>query len=347
MDLARGLAVIGMLAAHLLDLEPFDWSRPSTWADVAGGRSSILFAVLAGVSIALVSGGARPVPPAARRLVRQRLAVRAVLLWLLGIGLVITGVPVFVILPAYGILFLLTLPLLGMSARALGALAVGLALVMPWVQPVLDGLALWRGVPGVVVETAIGWHYPFPVWSAFIVAGLAIGRLDLRAARVQAALLVGGAGAAVVGYGAAAVVRVPAGDGFSAAVWSVQAHSGGLPEVVGSGGFAVATLGVCLLLCRTPLTWVLLPLRAVGSMPLTAYTGQLVVWAVAAGVMLGDVGDLAGFRAAGAFWPMTIGTVVGCTAWALLLGRGPLERVFALVVRLVVPAGPGEAGGVA
>ena len=47
-DLARGLAVIGMLAAHLLTIDAFDAGRPETWIDIANGRSSILFATLAG-----------------------------------------------------------------------------------------------------------------------------------------------------------------------------------------------------------------------------------------------------------------------------------------------------------
>ena len=54
-DLARGLAVIGMLAAHLLTIEePFDLTRPQTWLDIVNGRSSILFAVLAATYSSLV-----------------------------------------------------------------------------------------------------------------------------------------------------------------------------------------------------------------------------------------------------------------------------------------------------
>ena len=40
------------------------------------------------------------------------------------------------------------------------------------------------------------------------------------------------------------------------AVWTGGAHSGGILEVVGSGGFARATLGICLLLCRTFAVWI-------------------------------------------------------------------------------------------
>lgn len=63
-DLARGLAVLGMFAAHLLWItDPFDWGTPGTWIALVDGRSSILFATLAGVSIGLVTGGRVPLPP--------------------------------------------------------------------------------------------------------------------------------------------------------------------------------------------------------------------------------------------------------------------------------------------
>lgn len=81
--------------------------------------------------------------------------------------------------------------------------------------------------------------------------------------------------------------------------------------------------------------WIALPLRAVGAMPLTAYAGQLVVWAAIADATLGTAGDLAGFRALSPFWPFTLGTIVFCTAWALLVGRGPLEWVVDRLSRLV------------
>ena len=67
-DLARGLAVIGMIAAHVLWIEDFDFADAATWVAVVDGRSSILFATLAGVSIGLVTGaaGRSPRPRCAR-----------------------------------------------------------------------------------------------------------------------------------------------------------------------------------------------------------------------------------------------------------------------------------------
>lgn len=335
-DLARAFAVLGMFAAHMLTLDEFSWGDPATWADVANGRSSILFAVLAGVSIALVSGGPRPLSGAPLALVRRRLAVRAGVLWLIGLALIVTGVPLLIILPAYALLFLLALPLLRLRARTLWALAGGLALVMPWVQPALDALPLWEGVAGEMLGLALGWGYPFPLWAAFLVAGLAAGRSDLRRTRTQVLLAVGGAAAAVVAYAVDAATRAP-GDGYLGAVWTAEAHSGGILEVIGSGGFALAAVGVCLLVCRTPLTWVLLPLRAVGTMPLTAYVGQVFAWAILAAATIGDVSDLGRFRDLAPFWPFALTTIVACTTWALLLGRGPMERLVAAAARLVVP----------
>ena len=117
-DLARGLAIIGMFTAHLIT-RPALQADPATWIAIVDGRSSILFATLAGVSIGLVTGGATVLEAPALRVARQRLAVRGCLLWLLGIALIATGVPVMVILPAYGILFLLAVPFTRLGARPL------------------------------------------------------------------------------------------------------------------------------------------------------------------------------------------------------------------------------------
>ena len=59
LDLARGLAVLGMIGAHLDLTENLSWS-PSSWQALVYGRPAALFGVLAGVSIALLSGGTRP-----------------------------------------------------------------------------------------------------------------------------------------------------------------------------------------------------------------------------------------------------------------------------------------------
>lgn len=350
-DLARGLAVLGMLAAHLLTLPEWIPEQPDTWLGIVHGRSSILFATLAGVSIGLVSGGRTPVAGNALRVARRRLALRAAVLWMLGLALVATGVPVYVILPAYAVLFLLALPFLPLRARALLPVAAALALVMPVAWAMVARLPLWGSAGGEMLETALGLWYPFPVWIAYVLTGLGIARLGLERMRVQALLVGIGCALAALGYGMDALVRgirppvaVAADDASGGAweavvpdVWTAAAHSNGILGAVGSGGFAVAVIGVCLLICRTPARWVALPLRAVGSMPLSAYAGQLVAWAVWAAIVLGDTGDLEDFRALDPFPAFALVTIVACTAWALLIGRGPLEAGMDRLARVVVP----------
>ncbi|ALJ20983.1 heparan-alpha-glucosaminide N-acetyltransferase domain-containing protein [Microbacterium sp. No. 7] len=339
-DLARGLAVIGMLAAHLLadaEASPLQLVPGESFAD---GRSSILFATLAGVSIGLVTGGAAPFGRDALGRARRRLSARAVLLMAIGLLLIATGVPVYVILPAYAILFLLALPFAGIGARGLFAVAAAIGLVMPFVQPLLDGLPVWDEPYGPDLALVLGWHYPFPVWLAFVLAGMGVARIDLRRASTAWRLVAVGGALALAGYGLHRLSGAGDGTDDGVVVWTARAHSSGLLEVIGSGGFALAAIGACVLACRGPVALVVLPLRAVGAMPLTAYVAQLVVWALWSQEALGTTGDLAGFRALDPFWPITLGILLGCTAWALLVGRGPLEALTASVARIAAPPHP-------
>jgi hypothetical protein len=64
-DAARGVALVGMIAVHTYP-EAWPNGTQSIAQMVAGGRTSALFALLAGVGIALMSGGQRPVRGRAR-----------------------------------------------------------------------------------------------------------------------------------------------------------------------------------------------------------------------------------------------------------------------------------------
>jgi uncharacterized membrane protein len=205
-DVARALALLGMMATHLL---PGLVGTHVPWAQqVAGGRASALFAVLAGVSVALVSGRSRPVHGRARYAVSVRLVVRSVIIGALGItlGLVPTGIAV--ILAYYAVLFLLGLPFLGLRAPALALLA-GL-----WAAagPVLSQLLRPRlpehmvGSPSpeslasplqLLDELLFVGYYPAFVWLAYLLAGMAIGRSDLLHKGTARALLAGGVSLAV------------------------------------------------------------------------------------------------------------------------------------------------------
>lgn len=104
---------------------------------------------------------------------------------------------------------------------------------------------------------------------------------------------------------------------------AVYEHSGGIFDIFGTGGFALAVIGACLLLAR-PLRWLLVPIAAAGSMPLTMYVVHIVVYLVLAGKPLSQ------FPGGFAAWAwVSAGLVAGATVWAFTLGRGPLERLVA------------------
>lgn len=203
-DVARALALLGMMATHIL---PGRIGLDVPWPQqLAGGRASALFAVLAGVSMALVSGRQRPVRGRERYAVSARLAVRALLIGALGLLLGVVPSGIAVILTYYAVLFLLGLPFLGLRAGALAVLAAAWALCMPFVAQALRPL-LPPHQPGsprpssllhpvqLASELLVTGYYPALVWLAYLFAGMAIGRLALSRRIVAAGLL--GAGVAL------------------------------------------------------------------------------------------------------------------------------------------------------
>ena len=392
-DIARGLAVLGMFGAHLGVSEAFDWGTPSTWQDLVNGRSSILFAILAGVSIALISGRRVPLDGIELLQARTRIFTRAVLIFAIGGVLEFLGTGVAVILPMYALLFVLALPFLRWKSWQLFALAGALALTMPFLQRILSLFTGELSGTSAFMDLLVSGVYPGMIWIVFVLTGLGIGRLDLASTRVRAILAGAGIVLAVVGYGIGAVgdallpttpsssssssssyedyeEGVPAedldfdglvcddyGDGslycyppglfdgedgtpsdvpqdefditdLGAAVGgllSASAHSGSTTEVMGSTGFALCVIAICLFAAGwRPSRWALYPIAAIGSMALTAYSVH--VFAIS---FLGE----AAYENNPMFLVFVVAALVLCSAWAVLIGRGPFERFLAYVSR--------------
>ncbi|WP_307781913.1 hypothetical protein [Streptomyces sp. MBT65] len=144
-----------------------------------------------------------------------RIVIRALVLMALGYALTALHTGVDVILSFYGLLFLLVLPLRRLSARTLAVIAAGGALVMPqvlylirqpieagdWADTVIAGdqLAWITGTDG-FMELLFTGEYPVLTWMSFMVAGMAVARLDLTRARTLAQLSCLGAALALLGY---------------------------------------------------------------------------------------------------------------------------------------------------
>jgi uncharacterized membrane protein YeiB len=194
-DLARSLALLGMVAVHvpIADYVTGDGSGAPGWLGylfgLAGGRASVLFFVLAGISATML---ARSLP----REQWNRAFLRR------GAFLVIGGALFTMywwpdsILQNYGVVFLITPLLLRVRSRTLLGLAAmsltsgPLLVQFGWPTELADGLPFGRWIYTGLVEPLNGGLYPLTVWICFFLAGLVLGRLDLRDRRLATRLAV-------------------------------------------------------------------------------------------------------------------------------------------------------------
>lgn len=319
-DVTRGLAVLGMFAAHVGAAGPQPWSGTGL-LHLADGRSAATFAFLAGVSAALLSGGR--VPPSGREMTwaRVRVLARAVLLVPLGALLVLLPAPVAIILPGYAVMFALVALTLSWPRWALVLGAVVLAAVGPvlvqWAAPVVGSEP---PVPWDPVGLLVGDYYPAVVWTAYLLVGLAVGRCDLRTTTTAVRLVAVGIPCALLGYGVPTLLTTrievsPTARGLL----DVTPHADTGPEVLGNVGVTLVVLGLALLAGRA-VPRLLAPLAATGALALTVYTAQVVVIAVLGPAVVHDADNDVLVR-------FVVATLVLTTLWRVTLGRGPLERV--------------------
>ncbi|NLS10945.1 DUF1624 domain-containing protein [Nesterenkonia sp. MY13] len=220
-DAARGVALIGMMLVHVLTTTDDATGEPTWVGMIFSGRSAALFAVLAGVGIALLTGGSDPDRSNAEvSRDRKGLAIRAGLVVLIGLSAALLDAGVAVILVHYGLMFLLALPFLRLGAKSLFGLTAAWTALMPvvfwfaqnrlrdhegalpadqrlWSSPALTDLAR----PQLLLQDLLlTGYYPLLLWPAFVFFGMAIGRLPLKRGITAQWLLLLGAGLAAGTY---------------------------------------------------------------------------------------------------------------------------------------------------
>ncbi|MDH6464078.1 putative membrane protein [Micromonospora sp. A200] len=216
-DAARGVALFGMIAVHSLYVS--DAAGRPTWTfTIFGGRAAALFAVLAGVGIAFITG---------RRRVRRTdglgpiagLVVRALVIGAIGLALGYTDASLaLVVLPAYAVMFLMAIPLVflptwlvaftGLTVAA-GTLALRQILLPQLPEPTYQNPAFAHLVDhpsALLIELSVTGVYPAVAWLAYLCAGLVIGRLNLTRIRVVLSLLLTGVTFAVAAPVASSVL---------------------------------------------------------------------------------------------------------------------------------------------
>uniref|UniRef100_UPI00117B21E4 DUF418 domain-containing protein n=1 Tax=Lentzea kentuckyensis TaxID=360086 RepID=UPI00117B21E4 len=299
-----------------------------------------------------------------------RIAIRAVILLALGtvMAMAYGGV---VILAFYGLYFLLALPLVRLSAKTLAIIAASLAVVMP---PLAYGLRSLLSEPATaalkaydpldrvggvgVLDLLLTGFYPAITWMAFVIAGMALGRLDLTSATVRKRLAVFGPALIVFAYGTswllsmmfdgvreAAEMQSAMGPGsgskdlgamgdtmppsMSGSAWSLLTsgpHSGMTFDIIGCVGVAITVIVLAMTaIDRLPLLRRLAaPMIAVGTMSLTAYVGHFVLSSQMSGasgaVDPSGMGVTAGSKSQASWLPVLM-FVFGAMVFAFIWSR--------------------------
>ncbi len=357
LDAARGLVLIGLVSGPML---PGDDGLPGpAWSSLLHpGPAAALVALLAGVGLALGSGGR--FPHAGRWLAADRVgaAVRAVLVAGLGLGvgaLLPEDVPAGDVLVYYGLLCLLAIPFLHLSATALFAGAAVCWVVAPLPVQALTALlpadtssgsafaGVADGPAGTFAQLLLTGTYPALPHLTCLLVGLGLGRVRLRDRGIQVRLLAVGAGVVLVDRTTAFLLHAAGGYGQGPAtrgmgedplgrmpMWPLVAwptdsvwwpavatsHAGPLWAIVPGLGVGLLVLGGCLLISRTSGAW-LPALAAMGAVGLTLYTAHLVALSFEA---RDDQSSL---------WYLVhlVVTALVALRWHRARGRGPLEQV--------------------
>jgi hypothetical protein len=346
LDAARGLALIGLMAVQILPGHHAVTPAPAWPHLLLSQTSAALFILLAGAGLALGSGGR--FPHRGRWLAADRvgLAVRALLLAVVGLGigaLMPEDAPADNLLICCGVLLVLAIPFLRLSATALFVCAAVLWIVGPLlVQGVTDVLPTpasahpaFADMPaepgGTVSRLLVTGTYPALPYLSCLLAGLGVGRMNLRDTGIQVRLLATGAGLVVLARTADPFFphafgghdRVSATGGTCADELAEVLVRGpdpwpteGVWAIAAGLGVALLVLGGCLLVSRRAGAW-LLRLSAVGATGLSVYTAHLVALSVEVRYDLPVLWSVAHLGA----------VVLLAVGWHRALGRGPLERV--------------------
>lgn len=312
-DIARAIALFGMFAVHTL--LPTVNNEPTFAGEYLAGNAAPLFAVLAGISIMLIS----------RRTERykQKITARAVFIILIGFFLIVLNTHVAVILIHYGLLFFLAIPFIQLSTKALGLWTLIAFLVTPglyWCAHYILSATLdtfpEQYPPG--LDLLIGTHYPVVVWITFFLVGMLLYRLDIAQWSTKALVALTAIPGAVwcllhqkvlgqyiidyhVNNQAALLPHVTdkktlrtelvTGQLYNSFVESPlwfflpTPHSSSYIDVLSSLGFTVAVIALSTLIGQKAHDNILLyriitPVIGAGQAPLTLYAGHIIVFAV-------------------------------------------------------------------
>jgi hypothetical protein len=317
-DLARGLALLGLMAASVFHAAPGNGSS-ALGPMSAGDIPAMTFALVAGISLGLTAGGHR-IPRGWRcAAARTDAVVRGVLIAMIGFALGFShDVPD--VLAYYGVLCAVTTLFLAGRPWFLARIAAVILIVAPLVvTSTMDRIRTLQGNPGftvlvtdpsgMAVKVFVTGSYPVLMYLACTCTGLAIGRMDLSSVQLTRKLLLGGF--AVVAFSWLSWLALPAARSHS---WVYFVRS------TNSLGSAIVVVVAALYLVRASVTERLLrPLTTAGTMTLTLYSAFVLV--LATGMLRNNPAER--------YVVLLVGALLFAVLWRRFLADGPLEWLVA------------------
>ncbi|MCW2131484.1 heparan-alpha-glucosaminide N-acetyltransferase domain-containing protein [Arthrobacter sp. VKM Ac-2550] len=364
-DAARGLALVGLMAIHLFPSEDEVTQEPTLAWNLFSGDSAALFALLAGMGLALSSGGSAP--HRGKRMTGDRigLAARAVVIG--SIGLVISAIlpwdpPAYGILVYYAVFFLMTIPFLHLRPLMLFLSAAAFSIIAPILHqllgPVLPESSAWNHTVvnlvteplGTASELLLTGSYPALAYMTYLLVGLGLGRLNLRSIRVQGLITGTGAALAVLANLASSLLLKVAG-GYEALLATPGMTSSDLERALTFGPDEISDPSAWWLAIATPHTNTPLAIAASLGMGLLV-TGVFLLIAPKAGQWLKPLAAMGAMTLTlysahlialapelhydePALWfVLHLITAAGFAwVWHRKFGQGPLERMVAAAAR--------------
>ncbi len=166
LDAARGLAVIGMYIQHF---------ALNQWNSFVSGNTMILFMLCSGISYTIMAermleknAGSKPL--------NMRILARSVFIDFAGYVLIMLNGPFAVVLTAYAMLYLFTLPLVHLETKKLFLFSGIAFFVCPPLMVI--GLSLFENAA--ILADIAGGPLSALAWMPVFLMGMAIGRSDLH-----------------------------------------------------------------------------------------------------------------------------------------------------------------------
>jgi uncharacterized protein len=327
-DVLRGFAIVAMLLAHASRLVP---ERPGAVSFLLGSLNDVaspLFALVMGMSAAIVLARPRPTARATWIVLAQN-TVRGLILVVLGVWMAGWGSWIAIVLAPLGFTLIVGTPLALLKSRwiaVIGAalLVVGAPIVSAVTIAAAPTMALTDPVTRLLIESFFSNPY-YRVFSLlpFFLAGVLLLRHGFRRDRLLWALLV----VALVSYAVRPLwLRFAADPNYFPGSYPDTLHDIGLVLLV-----YVAVVVLASLRGRPAASvvgGVFLPLRIVGTLALSIYVLQVAVVAWIANAQPPGMG-VTNLPLLAAI--VVLGVPALGALWWYFLGQGPIERLIGFV----------------